>query len=253
MKVFAVLFRVGDNDGGHYTFDFLYGWHAVAICVREKSQSDRGFKQEVPSQICDRQLYFAQKEVNMLGNAGRFIDRQSMVWMRKLGVPTERVWEAVSTKEGLENWWIVTTVETDLRPGGIFNHHWKDIINNYKENEYIDFASLIFKGAGMRFELKPNRDGTVFSFLDNWREDATPEQTADVEPWCLVQPGGPGTPWSGVVGGWHDMIDALESYLTDKTFDYTYDDLCKFYVDYLTDYFRWLDLMPAKREAEKSS
>lgn len=38
---------------------------------------------------------------DMLRDAGRFIDRHSMVWMRWLDAPVERVWEAVSTQEGL--------------------------------------------------------------------------------------------------------------------------------------------------------
>jgi len=68
----------------------------------------------------------------MLENAGRFIDRHTMVWMRKLDVPVARVWEAVSTKQGLDKWWMCP-VEIDLRPGGAFSHHWENTITDYKD------------------------------------------------------------------------------------------------------------------------
>ena len=187
----------------------------------------------------------------MLNNAGRFIDRHSMVWMRRLDVPVERVWEAVSTKDGLNHWWVGKTSEFNLPPGGVFSHHWLSRVNDFKEHQYIDFGDVTFSGAGMRFELKVERGGVVFSFLDNWEESAAPKLTAGDEPWRLAQPGGAGTPWSGVCAGWHSMIDKLEEYLTGKKVEHSYEDLCKFYVGYLTDYFRWMELMPAKREAEK--
>ncbi len=71
---------------------------------------------------------------------------------------------------------------------------------------------------------------------------------------------------SGPAGGWHGMIDALEMYTTGKKFELgapldaqgrppagSYlDDLMKFYVGYMSDHSRWLELMKAKkREADK--
>lgn len=64
------------------------------------------------------------------------------------------------------------------------------------------------------------------------------------------QPGDPGTPWSSVAAGWHGSIDELETYLTGKALNHSYEDLCRFYAGYLTDHFRWLELMSAKRESE---
>jgi len=188
---------------------------------------------------------------DILNDAGRFIDRHSMVWMRKLDAPIERVWEAVSTKDGLSKWFLVSTIEIDLRPGGVFSHHWESRINDFKEREYIDIGDETFVGVGMRFELKADGEGTVFSFLDNWADGAVPDSTVDAEPFSSAQPGGPGTPWSGVAAGWHGTIDALEAHLTGKKFEHSMEDLTRFYADYLADYFRWLELMPAKRKAEK--
>jgi uncharacterized protein YndB with AHSA1/START domain len=174
-------------------------------------------------------------ERDLFENAGRFIGRHAMVWIRKLDVPVAQVWEAVSTKQGLDQWWMCP-VEIDLRPGGAFSHWWENTISDLKEQEYIHFADDPFGSGGMRFELKPDGAGTVFVFLDTWAEDAVPEDSvlpAEADAIDTLQPGGPGTPWSGVAGGWHGSIDALETYLTNNTIDHPYEDLCTFYADYL--------------------
>jgi uncharacterized protein YndB with AHSA1/START domain len=74
---------------------------------------------------------------DMLKDAGRFIDGYCiMLWMRKLDAPIERVWEAVSTKEGLSKWWMRGSPnEIDLRAGGVFQHHWKSTVTEFKEGE----------------------------------------------------------------------------------------------------------------------
>ncbi len=54
----------------------------------------------------------------------------------------------MSTKEGLDEWWICP-VEIDLRPGGVFAHHWKNTITDLGEREYIDFGGDPFKSGGM--------------------------------------------------------------------------------------------------------
>ena len=163
--------------------------------------------------------------------AGKFVDG-AMVWARKLDVPVERVWEAVSTKEGLSNWWMAGSPnEIDLRPGGLFQHHWKSTVTDFKEHEYIDLESEPGFGR-MRFELRADGDGTMFSFFDIMKEK-------DVRPAPAF--------YSGPAGGYHAMIDALEMHLTGKKFEVgaardargrpppgSYeDDLIKFYQEYL--------------------
>ena len=101
--------------------------------------------------------------------------------------------------------------------------------------------------------MKADGEGTVFSFLCNWAEDAVPKKTVLPEGADAIdvrQPGGPGTPWSGVVAGWHGSIDKLDTHLTGESLNHSYEDLCIFYASYLTDHFRWLELMSAKRESE---
>ena len=171
---------------------------------------------------------------DLVENAGRFVGRHAMVWTRGFDVPVEQVWEAISTKDGLDKWWI-TPVEIDLRVGGLFSHHWENTILDLKECEFIDFG-------GMRFEIKAVAATTVFSLLDVWQEDAVPpgSELSGRDAVDTVQPGGPGTPWSGVAGGWHCAIDDLETHLTGKAFEHSFEDRARFYADYLTDHFRLL-------------
>jgi len=189
-------------------------------------------------------------EKHLYQNAGRFIDPHTMVWTRLLDAPVARVWEAVSTKQGLDAWWLCP-VEIDLRPGGKFSHHWEDTIADLKEPEFIDFGRDPSGGAFMRFELRAEGGGTIFSFIDTWGKDAVvvPENSqlpASAGAIDTVQPGGPGTPWSGVAGGWHNTIDHLEAYISGKDIDRSNADWaerCRFYAVYLAEHFRWLELV----------
>jgi hypothetical protein len=81
-------------------------------------------------------------------------------------------------------------------------------------------------GGHMRFELKADGDGTVFSFVD---------VMTDVN----------AQPKPGPSAGWHNMIDALETYMSGKPFEDSMvwglrglqtpqmEDLVKFYAGYL--------------------
>ena len=125
---------------------------------------------------------------DMLKDAGRLIGRYGMVWIRRLEAPVAEVWQAVSTTDGLSRWWLggAPHYTIDLKEGGVFQHHWRSTVSDFKKYEYIDFENESWIGGGMRFELKPEGDATVFSFLV-----------------LGEQPSGP-------AGGWHGGIDALE-------------------------------------------
>lgn len=163
----------------------------------------------------------------MLEHAGRFFAGRGMVWTRRLGAPIERVWAAVSTTEGLRKWWIGNRAEIDLQPGGVFRHHWRSTITDLRKYEYIDFESEPGFG-GMRFELKADGDGTEFSFIDVMKDENA-------------------RPKPGPAAGWHNMIDALETYLSGETVEDSMmrglqglptpqmENLVKFYTGYLAD------------------
>ena len=162
-----------------------------------------------------------------------------MIWIRRLPAPIDAVWQAVSTLDGLEAWWIVPPTVFEKRPGGRFVHHWENVVADFREQEFIDFKENSADYAttgGMRFELKQDGDATMFMFLDTWGKDMP---AADGPGNMVVQPGGLGTHWSGVAAGWHAMVDKLEAVLDGRVFDHTYDDLADFYMGYLHDSFRW--------------
>ena len=162
-------------------------------------------------------------------DAGRLIDG-AMVWSRRLDVPVERVWEAMSTQDGLRQWWMPGAPnEIDLRVGGEFRHHWKSTIVGLSEHEYIDLESEPGFGR-QRFEVAPDGDGAIFTFREP--VDAT---KLDIEF------------YAGPAAGYHCMIDGLEMALTGKQFELgaerdaqgrpaagTYEaDLIEFYREYL--------------------
>ena len=102
----------------------------------------------------------------MYNNASRFIDHHTMVWMRKLSVPSAKVWETISTKDGLDNWWLCP-VEIDLRIGGKFSHHWVNTIIGIENRVSIDFGGAQ-PDSFMRFELQTDGDETVFYLIDSF-------------------------------------------------------------------------------------
>ena len=97
-------------------------------------------------------------------DAGRVIDGLGMVWTRRLEASLDDVWLAVSTSEGLQKWWLsanyrriaanlggVPRYSIDLSEGGIFLHHWRSTVADFKEHEYIEFENVASIGGGMRF------------------------------------------------------------------------------------------------------
>ena len=183
-----------------------------------------------------------------LDRAGRLITDHAMVWVRYLPAPLERVWPVVSTKEGLETWWVVPPSVFDLRIGGAFKHHWDNTITGFEEPRYIDFDEPrgSYRGTGgMRFELAARGHGeTAFTFLATWGPDVLASESATgVLPALDNQPAGPGTPWPAVAAGWHGMVDRLERQFADDVPSHSYEDLGEFYVGYLEDQFRLLGMV----------
>jgi hypothetical protein len=135
-------------------------------------------------------------------NAGKLVDG-AMVWTRRLDVPVERVWQAISTHDGLSQWWMPGSPnEIDLRLGGEFRHHWKSTIVGLAEHEYIDLESEPGFGR-QRFEVAAEGDGAIFTF----REPIEDPARVDTEF------------YAGPAAGYHCMIDGLEMHLTDEQFE----------------------------------
>jgi hypothetical protein len=58
----------------------------------------------------------------MLKDAGHAVDGLGVVWLRYLDAPVAEVWDAISTSEGLQKWWLGGSPRytIELRVGGIF-------------------------------------------------------------------------------------------------------------------------------------
>ena len=90
------------------------------------------------SQSIHEQVYSPE----VTANAGKVVGMRGMLWIRRLSIPVEDVWKAISTKERLDKWWVIRSVEIDLRPGGLFRHHWTNTVRDFKTNEFIDFVGV---------------------------------------------------------------------------------------------------------------
>ena len=123
-----------------------------------------------------------------------------MLWTRRWDVPLHSVWEAVSTKDGLDRWWLTRDATLDLRPGGRFEHHWTNTVRDVEPLRSITFEGVPGDAASpenvMRFGLLPDGEGTVFTFFDAFQGHPHPLSL----PWTCA--------------GWHGTIDALETCLT---------------------------------------
>ena len=166
-----------------------------------------------------------QYTADFVANAGKVVGDRGMLWIRRLNLPVEDVWAAISTKAGLDTWWLTRSVEIDLRPDGLFRHHWTNAIRDFKINEFIDFVGVPGDESVpdnlMRFELKADGNGSIFSFLDTFNGAQNPLSL----------------PWTS--SGWHGTVDALETALTGRQIDNDFGLGGEFYWSYLRDFHKF--------------
>ena len=153
-------------------------------------------------------------------NLATFLHRHAMVYERHYPHPIDLVWEAVSTGEHLDVWLLpVTTVER--RPGGRATFTWGSPAGEGEQVAEVTVfeppTSIQFTFGNevtfMRFDLRPDGDGTHLAFTHSyapggeWTEQDDSYEGAD-------QPAGPDTPWRpGFLAGFHSMLDRLGPYL----------------------------------------
>lgn len=183
--------------------------------------------------------------------AGRLITKHAMYWERRLRTSLAEVWNLVSTKEGLETWWIVPPGVLDLRVGGDFKHHWHQTVASFEDHRYIDFVEPLAScrgTGGMRFELKalaPRE--TMFLFLDTCGADLSASATkTEMYPPHEAKPGDPGTVCPSIAAGWHRMLDGLANHCGDDLPSYNDQELSSFYMHYLEDQFRLYDMVQTR-------
>ena len=147
---------------------------------------------------------------DLLTDAGRVLDRSTMVWTRKLDAAVKDVWRAVSTRKGLTQWWLGRdkSFRIELKVGGTFQHHWASTIHQLEKGRLIDFDEF-------RIELEPDGEGTRLTFVvhtmngDEWRAFWQVEEA----PIFYAQLGGL-DPWAAA--GWHMVLDRLDEVVTGR-------------------------------------
>ncbi|HEX4197036.1 MAG TPA: SRPBCC domain-containing protein [Caulobacteraceae bacterium] len=150
----------------------------------------------------------------------RFIDRETMEFVRVYPHPIERVWRAIIDPEEFAVWFIKGRLEP--RVGGRFWFGDDGFQGEVQAIEPPRLLRLADDTAGQVFEyqLTEAGDGTRLRFLYRFPSGAFVEQPdpADGDEIAFDHggdlPGGPGAPWRpGFLGGWHDMFDQLADLL----------------------------------------
>ena len=177
----------------------------------------------------------------LVAASGQFIHPHSMVWLRRLPVGIDAAWELIATQAGLERWWIVPPSHFELRVGANFDHHWRQVVASFEPRRYLQFGRPDGDPVRevMRFELRGgDANATDFCFIDTWAEGMTsPPGGIGSE-----QPAGPGTPWVGVLAGWHQTVDQLTVVAGAARPAYGEAELVTWYSNYLNDHVRWRDI-----------
>ena len=137
----------------------------------------------------------------------RFIDHDTVEFVRTYPHPIERVWKAVSDPAEVAIWFIRPTV-WDLRPGGAYRFHddgFSGLVQAIEPLRLIRFGQDPNSGrwpgpnSWFQFELAPVPGGTRLRYLQH-----TPPGDPDERREGLGSPGRPGG-----LAGWHHAFDEL--------------------------------------------
>ena len=154
-----------------------------------------------------------------------FPDRQTIRFVRHYPHSVQEIWQALTVPSVLAKWYM--PVEMELRLGGHLafgaGDHFTGRISALEECSVIEFESErgfshYARGAKLRFVLSHDDSGCWLTFTHTLSRDAVWHGPADA-PDC-DQPGGPGTPWPGMLAGWHHYVgDRLTSVLAGRAPD----------------------------------
>ena len=153
----------------------------------------------------------------------RFIDRETMEYVRVYPHPIERVWRAIVEPEEFGVWFIKGRLEP--RVGGRYwfgDDDFQGVVAAIEPPRLLrledDHLGQVFQyelsdvagGTRMRMVYRyPPGDHVAIPDPGGSGDDPTWDQGGDL-------PGGPGTAWRpGFLGGWHEMFDGLANFLDD--------------------------------------
>jgi uncharacterized protein YndB with AHSA1/START domain len=126
------------------------------------------------------------------GELERRGDRIVLTFSRHLPHPPEKVWRALTEPEHLDAWF-PTTIDGDRASGAKLRFHFREAEGMDMEGEMLAFDPpqlMEFRWGDdvLRFELRPDGDGTVLEFTDTFDEIGRAARDA---------------------AGWHACLDVL--------------------------------------------
>lgn len=146
----------------------------------------------------------------------RFIDRNTIEYVRTYPHPIERVWRAITDPAEFRVWFIPGALEA--REGGEYRFGPEGSTDFAGKVLQLDPPRLIrFAGPAdargfFQYELSEVDGGARMRFIQHFPASGAYQETPDDLGGDL--PAGPGTPWKpGFVGGWHEFWDSLGDYL----------------------------------------
>ncbi|MBT3270918.1 hypothetical protein HN371_27500 [Candidatus Poribacteria bacterium] len=181
-------------------------------------------------------------------NVGVHLARNTMSWSRRIDAPVERVWEAVTRKEHLDEWYMAAQ-QTELRLGG--KHDWFQdggVVDEYEPLRAIRFYAPKNR-SWQRFSVEPDGGSSVFTLTDRigdgsywpdteWEETEGGWVQLPEERVAVRSPGGRGTHWVGIAAGYHGFVDSLDTYITGNTDGYaSYERLNELYDAWYTTFW----------------
>ncbi len=152
---------------------------------------------------------------------GTFVDRYTFRYEREYPHPPERVWEAITTAEHMDAWFMPRN-KIEPKPGGRFAFGFggdpglaqSGIISEFEPPRVVEF--LYGNGNRLRYELHPIEGGTRLYLVDAFdpafrHDDSLSEQAGG------DAPGGLDTPWRpGFMAGFLIALINLDGYLAGK-------------------------------------
>ena len=142
---------------------------------------------------------------------GRFLNRNTLEFVRIYPHPIERVWRAITDAKELARWFIPTT-QWDFREGGAYRFHddgFMGEIATIEAPRFVRFGSNPLPsqepGSFFQYELTPVEGGTRLRFV---------QYAAPGAVWPGRPAGRDDVPWAGGnLGGWHEYWEALAAHL----------------------------------------
>jgi uncharacterized protein YndB with AHSA1/START domain len=156
----------------------------------------------------------------------QFVDRWTVRYVRLLSVPVPRVWEAVTTAEQM-NLWFIPVVSLEARLGGRCSFSWGQAesdaiactVTRFEPMKVFEVATDADPESILRFELEPVDAKTRFTFTDRFSRIVPPDALAlaAASPGnkLLALPAGSDTPIrAGILEGYHLVMDGLGEFLS---------------------------------------